>query len=687
MKSNFIYQFLFYTHNTLFMEEPVKVYIRVRPPSEFELSSKDYKKCTEVPSAQTFNLIYPRDTVRPFHYDGVLNDSSAESEVYDLSAKRLVDHVLQGYNGTFFVYGQTGTGKTHTMGLLKKISQKSQGIIPLSLKQIFSSDKPLNVTLSFLQIYMENVYDLLKPDKKPLKVREDPTGGIFVSDLTQVPTENFSQAANLINAGVCNRIMGSHNANQTSSRSHIVLALDVEQGNMTSRLTLIDLAGSERVGSTSSSGLRLDEAKFINSSLSALGKVVSALSTENLTHIPFRDSKLTRLLQPSLNGKVVLVATVSPCYKYGGETLSTLQFASRCKQVICMPTIEEDLSIGPVDNKSFIELKRREEFLSARVKELETQNSLIFNHSHSEVIYYLLRLLAKLTQNSIKITQEVDKIRNLIDPTDLRTAEEKFPYPLLGYRQENDEEYMKELFVKLDMLPSAQVVEKVQFLAKKLVDNLNSLGKISVQAQYMKGTYLGKLSNNEYFETLKREASEVVLHPKQKSIPTAPTKPQLLKITDLSQEKQEKMQKNLSLKELLQSKKNNTSFEMLESRVLETDPSLGISFTTRETVKEETKRTVSKSPLPQRRATLSRRPDTQPDKREKSDFLTRVGTKIKINNLENRIKKSVSPLAKKPDYSIKAKEKQVGAGKDDFLAELEKELASINGEEWFDTEI
>lgn len=666
------------------MEEHVKVYIRVRPPSEIELSSKDYKKCTDTPSSQTINLIYPRDTLRPFHYDGVLNDSSTESEVYELSAKKLVDYVLQGYNGTFFVYGQTGTGKTHTMGILKKISQKSEGIIPLALKQIFSSDKPQSVTLSFLQIYMENVYDLLKPDKKPLKVREDPTGGTFVSDLTQVPTENFSQAANLINAGICNRIMGSHNANQTSSRSHIVLALEIEQGNLNSRLTLIDLAGSERVGSTSSSGLRLDEAKFINSSLSALGKVVSALSSENLTHIPFRDSKLTRLLQPSLNGKVILVATVSPCYKYAGETLSTLQFASRCKQVICMPNIEEDFSGGSVDSKSFMELKRREEFLSARVKELETQNSLIFNHSHSEVIYYLLRLLAKVTQNSIKLTQEVDKIRNAIDPGDLKLAEDKFPYPLLGYKKENDEEYMKELFVKLDTLPSSQVVEKVQFLAKRLVDNMNVLGKIAVQAQYMKGRFVENISSEEYFETLKREASEVVLHPKQKSVPTISAKPQLLKIPDLSQEKQEKMQKNLSIKELLQSKKNNSSFEVLESRVIEPDIALGTSYTSREVIKEETKRPVSKSPLPARRATFSRRPDSQPEKKEKSDFLTRVATNVRLKNFETKGQKSVSPLGRKVESTPKVQEKSAKAGKDDFLAELEKELASINGEEWYD---
>jgi hypothetical protein len=669
------------------MEEPVKVYIRVRPPNETELLSKDYKKCTEVPSAQTLNLIYPRDTLRPFHFDGVLNENSTETETYELSAKKLVDHVLQGYNGTFFVYGQTGTGKTHTMGLLKKISPKSEGIIPLALRQIYNQEKNLSITLSFLQIYMENVYDLLKPDKKPLKLREDPSGGAFVSDLTQVPTDNFNQAVNLINAGICNRIMGSHNANQTSSRSHIVLALDIEQGGRSSRLTLIDLAGSERVGSTSSSGLRLDEAKFINSSLSALGKVISALSTENLTHIPFRDSKLTRLLQPSLNGKVVLVATVSPCYKYGGETISTLQFASRCKQVICIPTLEEDLNLQPVDLKTIQDLRRREEFLTARVKELETQNSMIFNHSHSEVIYYLLRLLAKVTQNSIKLTQEVDKVRNEIDLQMLKAAEEKFPYPLSGYRKENDEEYMKELFVKLDTLPSAQVVEKVQFMAKKLVDNMNILGKLAVQAQYLKGTFSVNYMNESYFDTLKREASEVLLHPKQKALPLAPARPQFFKITDNPKEKQEKLQKNLSLKELLQSKKNNASFEILESRIAtESDIVEESAFTSRDLPKQDSpKRIQSRSPLPVRRATFTRRPnskDSQPEVKEKSEVLTRVATKVKLVKPEA---KQVSPFKIKINKSVLLDERERKEhSKDDFLAELEKELVSISADDWLE---
>ena len=188
------------------MEESVKVYIRVRPPLDADTNTKDFKQCTDCSDSQTLNLHYPRNTIRPYYFDGVLNENTTEQEVYELTAHGLVDYVLKGFNGTFFVYGQTGTGKTHTMGLLKKISQKAEGIIPSLLKHIYSYKETPKVTLSFLQIYMENVYDLLRPDKKPLQVREDPSGCIFVKDLTQVQIENFLQAANLINAGLCNRI-------------------------------------------------------------------------------------------------------------------------------------------------------------------------------------------------------------------------------------------------------------------------------------------------------------------------------------------------------------------------------------------------------------------------------------------------------------------------------------------------
>ncbi|CAG9335061.1 unnamed protein product [Blepharisma stoltei] len=556
------------------MEEQVKVHIRVRPASQEETKSKDFRKCVEISDPQTLKLYFPRDTIRPFHFDSVLEENSTEEEVYDSTARDLVDSVLEGYHGTLFVYGQTGTGKTHTMGLLKKVTTKSEGIVPAAIKHIFERVKEGTVTLSFLQIYMENIYDLLNPTKKTLLLREDANSGIFVKDLTQVPVDDFSQAANLINAGLCNRIMGSTNANQTSSRSHIVLTLDIEstinEKTIYSKLTLIDLAGSERVRGTSSSGQRLDEAKFINGSLSALGKVICALASETSGHIPFRDSKLTRLLQPSLRGKVVMIATVGPSYASGSETISTLQFASRCKEVVSFPVLYDEESENPEPQlkipsgllEELEELRKKEEVLIYRIKELEQQNMPIFSHSNSEVIYYLLRLLSKLTQTSIKLTQEMHKTRNSIPKSDREIAEEQFPYPISNYDFSSDESYMGDIFVKLDQFSSTQIVNKVQFFAKKLVENLNVLGRVAIDAQFMKSAIRGipYKHNKEIVESFNKEANEALkpMMETQEPVISYEEPPAVIKFPEIvSQEPPQRPQIKLSVKELMKAKKEN----------------------------------------------------------------------------------------------------------------------------------
>ena len=181
---------------------------------------------------------------------------------------------------------------------------------------------------------------------------------------------------NLLNAGLENRVFAAQNMNQTSSRSHIILTLGIthkdEDKTIHSKLTLIDLAGSERVRKTSSTGVRLDEAKSINQSLSALGNVISSITNGNKSHIPFRSSTLTRLLQTSLSGdsKVVLIATVGPALSNGGESLSTLQFASRCKEIVLMPQHDESRD-EPLDapiSVTLVEAMKREEALKARIE-------------------------------------------------------------------------------------------------------------------------------------------------------------------------------------------------------------------------------------------------------------------------------------------------------------------------------
>jgi len=455
------------------MEETVKVFIRVRPPFDIEIKSEDFKKCIELQD-NVVSLTYPRDTTRDFCFDGVFHERTSESQVFESSAKPLVLSVLSGYSGTLFVYGQTGTGKTHTMGILKKLGPKSDGIVPRSVKLLLEKlPSGSTASLSFLQIYMENIYDLLSAESKPLPLREDPSGEVYVQDLVQVRLQDPSQALALLNTGLSNRIMGSQNVNQTSSRSHIVLTLSVSTQTSAARLTLVDLAGSERVRKTSSTGLRLDEAKFINASLSTLGKVINSLGSQSASHVPYRDSKLTRVLKPSLSGgaRMVLIATVGPAYANGGESLSTLQFAARCKEVVLTP-------IPPIDRSRpnepvLSENRDTEQRLLLRIRELEDLKAPNFSHLHSEAVLYLLKLLGKLTQASVQLRKEAGRIPLQYVPEPDRQDEDT-PGP-----EENE---------SLLLLSSEAIVdrgERVLFsqFARTLAENLNYLGRAAVALQ------------------------------------------------------------------------------------------------------------------------------------------------------------------------------------------------------------
>lgn len=299
------------------------------------------------------------DLNKTFAYDAVYGVDSLQQSVYDESAFPLVESVIEGYNGTIFAYGQTGCGKTHTM-MGSYESEETQGIIPKAFNHIFgcidSSDdgKKFLVRCSYLEIYNESILDLLGSDhKKKLDVKEDADKGIYVKGLTSVIVKSIPEIEKTMIAGTKNRKTGETSMNKDSSRSHSIFTIYIEtaedgaDGNQKFRvgkLNLVDLAGSERQSKTNATGDRLKEAQKINLSLSALGNVISALVDGRSTHIPYRDSKLTRLLQDSLGGntKTVMIAAVSPAdYNYD-ETLSTLRYASRAKNIKNKPTVNED---------------------------------------------------------------------------------------------------------------------------------------------------------------------------------------------------------------------------------------------------------------------------------------------------------------------------------------------------------
>lgn len=296
---------------------------------------------------------------KTFTLDNVYDWDSTQRAVYDETAYPLVESVMEGYNGTIFAYGQTGTGKTHTMQGQNE-PPEMRGIIPNSFVHIFDkisgdSSKTFLVRASYLEIYNEEIRDLLGKDPRAKLDLKEKDGSVYVKDLTSFVVRSVSEIDHVMNVGQKNRSVGSTLMNQESSRSHSIFTITVEtsQEDPTNpkkpkirqgKLNLVDLAGSERQGKTGATGDRLKEATKINLSLSALGNCISALVDGRSSHIPYRDSKLTRLLQDSLGGntKTVMFATVGPAdYNYD-ETISTCRYANRAKNIKNKPKINED---------------------------------------------------------------------------------------------------------------------------------------------------------------------------------------------------------------------------------------------------------------------------------------------------------------------------------------------------------
>ncbi|XP_064847876.1 kinesin-like protein KIF3B isoform X3 [Oncorhynchus masou masou] len=313
----------------------------------------------------------PGEPRKTFTFDSVYDPSSKQRDLYDETVRPLIDSVLDGFNGTIFAYGQTGTGKTYTMQGVW-LEPERRGVIPNAFEHVFtqisrsSADRQYLVRASYLEIYREEIRDLLDPNMHAphvpnvhtqpphtLELRESPESGVYVRDLTSCVCRSVKEIEELMNLGNQVRSVGATDMNEHSSRSHTLFLITVEcsqtgpdgrQHIRVGRLNLVDLAGSERQAKTGVHGERLKEAAKINLSLSALGNVISALADGRSGHVPYRDSKLTRLLQDSLGGnaKTVMVATLGPAPQHYEETLTTLRYANRAKNIQNQPRVNED---------------------------------------------------------------------------------------------------------------------------------------------------------------------------------------------------------------------------------------------------------------------------------------------------------------------------------------------------------
>lgn len=284
-----------------------------------------------------------------FGFDRIFDDNTTQEEVFEATTKDLLDNVLDGYNATVFAYGATGCGKTHTI----TGTPQEPGIIHLTMQDLFeriaekTEEKIIEVSLSYLEIYNETIRDLLVPggSKAGLMLREDATQGVSVAGLSSHRPQNVQEVMSMIREGNAYRTMSPTEANATSSRSHAVLQINVSQKDRNApvdedhtmaALSIIDLAGSERASATKNRGDRLIEGANINKSLLALGSCINALcDPRKKNHVPYRNSKLTRLLKFSLGGncKTVMIVCVSPSSQHFDETQNTLRYANRAKNI------------------------------------------------------------------------------------------------------------------------------------------------------------------------------------------------------------------------------------------------------------------------------------------------------------------------------------------------------------------
>ena len=360
--------------------EPFKVYVRIRPllPNERKLVYNENNKGKKIPYqivSSDNNVVLLKDpnnpelygqNVKSFPFDKVFTEKDNNKTIFDSIIKNLVDNILQGYNSTALAYGVTGAGKTHTMfgdmlnlNLVNNINNNitninlnnnfEEGICMYAVDYLFSkisslSNKVFTIKISYLELYNEQVKDLLtiKPSNEGIMIIEDPNKGVILPGLSELIVKDSNEVYNYILKGNSRRTMGATGQNQFSSRSHAILEINIEQCEknieksdiLISKMLFVDLAGSEKVGKEK---IRREEGGNINKALLALGNCINILSDKSKKNsfVPYRDSKLTRLLKDSLGGNIatIMIACVTPCSLTYEETHSTLKYASRANKI------------------------------------------------------------------------------------------------------------------------------------------------------------------------------------------------------------------------------------------------------------------------------------------------------------------------------------------------------------------
>ncbi|XP_066522284.1 kinesin-like protein KIF22 isoform X2 [Hoplias malabaricus] len=343
----------------------VRVVVRLRPYMEKQ-DEKAEGPCVRGLGPQILEIVNWRNATETLQYqfDIFHGEQATQQDVFLSSVKPIIPYVLNGQNASVFAYGPTGAGKTHTM----LGSQDHPGVIPRAVREVFQlvrsqerdqKDFKFSVGMSYLEIYNEKVLDLLSPNPQDLPIREDKDRNIIIPGLTAISLSSFLDFHTHFLPASLNRTTASTKLNQRSSRSHAILLIKVVKSQcvpphrqLIGKLYLVDLAGSEDNRRTGNQGIRLKESGAINLSLFTLSKVVDCLNAGTVGRVPYRDSKLTRLLQDSLGGSAhsVMITNIAPEYKYYFDTFTALNFAAKSKHIINRPFVREML-LAPVNSK------------------------------------------------------------------------------------------------------------------------------------------------------------------------------------------------------------------------------------------------------------------------------------------------------------------------------------------------
>jgi len=476
----------------------VKVYCRIRPENEKEKQS-GMKICITPTSENSVKILTEsvgidtgkdssknkNENFQTFTFDSVFDSQTEQEKIFEVVAKPLINSALEGINGTLFCYGQTSSGKTYTMEGIHN-DEKLMGVIPRMMQYIFiliekaNSDIEYSVKCQYYQIYNEKIQDLLDIRKKDLAIREDKNKGIWVEDCTEAYVSSQEEMYAVFKEGSNNRTVSATNMNKGSSRSHSLFVVTLFQRNTitgsskTGRIYFVDLAGSEKMSKTGiEGGTGLKEAQNINKSLMTLGMVINSL-TEGAKHIPYRDSKLTRVLQESLGGNSMtnLVITCSPNFMNQSETLSTLRFGQRAKLIKNKVVANTQQSVKEL----MIKLKKAEEKIASLEKIIQGKGGEInidiknikkveisdknFKCEECKVIagqlnYVKNELINTMTENEelAKYKEELcEEIKNKNNEIiKLNDIIQTYEFQLEGYKEENDN-YFNEIKNYMDLI-------------------------------------------------------------------------------------------------------------------------------------------------------------------------------------------------------------------------------------------